>query len=385
MKKNQASIAGKGAETARPVRHSPKPSTGQEDSQNSCSPVLSPNGKEASIPSRRVEAFCEPTESVVVRPRTSPTDLQGEPNLDEVIEALDDAFDSACFSAPGADLAQEGFLAHDDASLQELFSQIAAIYSIPLKNFIFALQHHTAPKNIIEFCCPILHSIRRAAESINLSEAVLRIECFEAALAEGQSSPDRFLKDNVRRQILDAYDALAAVLPEIFQMGKESQEREDIIIHSLLQGIPGVSGRTFAKLYRAGLGSLNTLFLANSEDLAAATGIQQKLCTRICQKIEQYRQETQHRASLSKKSGSLSHLTDLVNKLHKLVGGENAGIGAHSPLLGSRRMSRQRHYNQAFLEVNIILAELGELDLIHQLQKGPLKKRIKLLQEYLSH
>ena len=86
------------------------------------------------------------------------------------------------------------------------------------------------------------------------------MEQFDAALAEGQSGADLFLKDEVRKKILDAYGALAEVLPETFQFGEESRKREDIIIHSLLQQIPGVGRMTFEKLSRSGLGSLKCCF-----------------------------------------------------------------------------------------------------------------------------
>jgi HPt (histidine-containing phosphotransfer) domain-containing protein len=309
---------------------------------------------------------------------------ESQPILDEVIDGLDDAFESACSIVPGTDSNYGTHTADDEASIQELFCQIAATYSVPLKNLIFALRNHTATKNNIEFCRPILHSIRSAAETINLSEAVQRMEQFDTALAEGQSCADLFLKDKIRMKILDAYGALAAVLPATFQFGEESQKREDIIIHSLLQQIPGVGRLTFEKLSRSGLASLSMLLSANPEDLAAATGIKRKLCVKICNEVQDYSKRAEQRASQTSQSGYHSRLDELVNKLRKRSNkgktGVASGSSSHSSHQGRTRRLRR---NQILLEVNVILAELGELDLIFQLQKASPKRQIQILNQLL--
>jgi hypothetical protein len=122
------------------------------------------------------------------------------------------------------------------ASIQSFLPDCGNLFS--LQEFYFHASYRY--QKHIEFCRPILNSIRSAAETINLDDAVHRMGQFDAALAEGQICADLFLKDEVRKKILDAYGALAEVLPVTFQFGEESRKREDIIIHSLLQQIPGV-------------------------------------------------------------------------------------------------------------------------------------------------
>lgn len=324
------------------------------------------------------------TPSLILSELTDPTFQESLPILDEVIDGLDDAFSNVCSIDPGIDPNPRILFTDGEATIQELFCQIAATYSVPVKNFIFALQGHAATKHSIEFCRPILNSIRSAAEAINLDEAVHRMGQFDAALAEGQLGKDLFLKDEVRKNILDAYGALAEVLPETFQFGEESRKREDIIIHSLLLQIPGVGQKTFEKLSRCGLGSLHLLSSANPEELVAVTGIQRTLCVKICHKIQQYSEEAEQRACQTSQSGYHSRLIELANKLQKLSQREKAGVNSRTASAANGQgQIRRRRRSQILLEVSTILAELGELELIFHLQKSSPKKQVQILNEFL--
>ena len=383
-KKNRGSIAGNSNKTAKTTRTLTTPLTSSPQVKKTSPPLLAPVGNSLSSNQGGLEETGGSPASFIFPHLTDPTLQESRPILDEVIDGLDDAFDSVISIVPGTDSNQGTLLADDEASIQELFCQIAATYSVPLKNLIFALQSHTATRNTIEFCRPILHSIRSAAETIKLNKAVQHMEQFDAALAEGQSSADPFLKDEVRKKILDAYGTLAKVLPETFHFGEESRKREDIIIHSLLQQIQGVGWMTFEKLSRSGLGSLHLLVSANPEDLAAVTGIQRKLCGKICNKVQLYFKDAEQRSSQTSQSGYHSCLVGLTNKLRKLNHREKAGAGSGSispsPHKGRTRSQRR---NQLLLEVEIILAELGELELILLLQKASPKKQLQILNEYL--
>jgi hypothetical protein len=383
-KKNLGSIAGDPNKTPKTVGTLTNPSTGPKRSGEELPILLAAGGIDLASIHRDVEQTGEPTASLIFPQSTDPILEESRETLDEVIDGLDDAFDRACSPFPETGSNEGALLSDDDASVQELFCQIAVTYSVPLKNLIFALQSRTAAKKTIEFCRPILHSLRNAAETINLNEAVQRMEQFDAALAEGQFGADLFLKDEVRKKILDAYDALAEAMPETFQFGEESQKRDDIITQSLLAQIPGVGRSTFEKLSRSGLGSLDMLLSANPVDLAAATGIKRKLCVKVCNKVQQYSEEAKERASQSSQSGYHSRLIELSKRLRKLSQREKVGVvSCSTPFSSHRGRSRRQARNQILLEVNVILAELGELELIFQLQKASPKKQVQILSQFL--
>ncbi|HVN79750.1 MAG TPA: helix-hairpin-helix domain-containing protein, partial [Terriglobia bacterium] len=306
--------------------------------------------------------------------------------LDEMIEALDTAFDNACSPAPGSGAGHANLRPDEEASIQELFAEITAAYAVPLKSLIFELHRHTATRDSIEFCRPILRSIRGAAEKINLPEIVHRMEALDQCLALAQAGPDRYLEGEIRDQILSKYNFLAEILPEGFRVGEESRKCEDIIIHSLLQEIPGVGCVTFEKLYQSGLGSLRMLFMGNPEDLAAASGIRRQLCEKICLRMQQYREEAERRAGQPSQLGYRSRLVELVTELRKLNVNEKRGNSPSSVKeLGVEKRERRKQRIGLLQEVNVTLAELGELDLIRKLEKVSFKRRICLLDEHLLH
>src|SRR6185503_17121254 len=193
--------------------------------------------------------------------------------LDQVVDAFDEAFDRACGSdsMPAHSSGTAGSVQNenDEATIQNLFGQIAGNYSQPVRNFSFELRCGTASKDCIEFLRSSLKMIGDAAETMDLAEAVKRIADFNELLLTAQVAPEKWLEGEIRSLLLDNYNGLVEALPDVFRTGTDERKREDIIIKSLLQQIPGMGRVSFEKLYLAGLGSLHALFVANKEDLAA--------------------------------------------------------------------------------------------------------------------
>jgi hypothetical protein len=358
-------------------------------------PAASTKKRRPTLPSSSYDNVLSPSPSAISQqnePPPTPFPLVSNPALEdknafleEVVGAFDEAFEVACPDKVDQPVNDSGTVEQDEAAVQELFRNIAAAYALPLKNFVFELQRHTATKDSIEFCRPILRSISGAAGSVNLPETVQRMTEFDTALSLGQTSSDHLLKGEIRQQILASYEVLAEVLPEAFRMDGEAQKRGDIIIQSLLPQVPGIGCITFDKLYQAGLGSLDMLFLANKEDLAAVTAIAPGLCESMCNKVQQYRAEAEARARPVAQSGYRSRLVELVNELRDQMDIERVKgeAGTDTPAVDARRR-RLRRRQQCFLEINVTLAELGELGLINQLKKLSRKQRLQVLDEYLN-
>jgi hypothetical protein len=79
-----------------------------------------------------------------------------------------------------------------------------------------------------------MHGITRAAEGMGLSMAAKRMVDFEAALSLAQSSEQRVLGGEIRDLLLWCYEDLIKAMPQAFVLGEEEQQREGIIINSLL-------------------------------------------------------------------------------------------------------------------------------------------------------
>lgn len=327
---------------------------------------------------------------------STPPPIPGTPAVemnifDEIDADFDEAFDAAfntdpAASAQSAAAAGAGSVQHDQAAIQDLFANIAANYAKPVKNFIFELKRGTATKEWIEICRPALKTISRSAESMDLGLAAKRMVDFDEALSLATTSEDRILGGEIRDLILASYEELVEVLPQTFVIGEEEQQREGTIINSLLKQIPDLGRVTFEKLYGAGLTSLDTLFLAKKEDLAAATGIPLWLCERICNKFQEYREELEGTPRDVAQSGYRARLAELVGELRRQHEGfERASAQEWSnPALAADKRRFRQNRQACVLQINVVLAEMGELDLINEIQKLSFERRIQRLEEYLA-
>jgi hypothetical protein len=148
-------------------------------------------------------------------------------------------------------------------------------------------------------------------------------------------------------------------------------------------GAPRLGCVTLEKLYRAGLGSLDALFLANKEDLAAATGVSGRMCELICDKVAQHQQELGTLPDDAAQSVWRGRLAALVNSLRDEIDAARAPNG--SPAWPTSEEQRRRNQRQLyFLKITVILAEMGELELLGQMHKVSFKRRIQILDEYLA-
>lgn len=381
------SIAGKPGEPAKLTTSTKSVSMRHPDRISLSRRHSLPPSPSESVPSTSREVIAgitQPPPSVIFQPIANPAEDTNS-FLEEVVGAFDNAFETVCSANTelNASMIETTRDEQAEAAVRELFIQIAANYATPLKSFMFELQRGTASKGEIELCRPVLDGIRGAIEIMNLPQAVHRISDLDDALLLALSSNERLVNGAIRQRILSSYEALVRIMPEAFRLGDEGEKREDIIIKSLLKQIPRLGCVTLEKLYRAGLGSLDALFLANEEDLAAATGVSGRMCELICDKVAQHRQELGTLPDDAAQSVWRGRLAALVNSLRDEIDAARAPNG--SPVWPTSEEQRRGNQRQLyFLKITVILAEMGELELLGQMHKVSFKRRIQILDEYLA-
>jgi hypothetical protein len=307
-------------------------------------------------------------------------DSDFEQDLDAVFASLENQNTQ---SAVTAEPSEEDLNSDDQHIVEQLFADIAANYARPIKNFMFELKRGTATKDWVEICRPAMQGITRAAEGMGLRQAAQRMMDFEAALSLAQQNEQRVLAGEVRDLLMWCYEDLVTVMPKAFVVGDEEQQREGIIINSLLAQIPDVGRVTIEKLYRAGLTSLDTLYLARREELAVATGISIELSERICAKFQAYRAGP--RGQVVVMSKMWANEIDCRNLSPNSSGNTKDTLRASED--PKRQLSKRdfREQRQAcVLWINVLLAEVGEVDLVNELQKMSFERRIQRLEEYLA-
>ena len=110
------------------------------------------------------------------------------------------------------------------------------------------------------------------------------------------------------------------------------------------------------------------------------------MCERICDRVQQYRKEVEDMPLDTTRSGYRFRLTSLVSELRRQereLGCSASEMGSH-PTVAAEKRQRRQNRQRCLLQIMVMLAELGELDLIHKVQRLSFKRRIQKLDEYLT-
>jgi hypothetical protein len=334
-----------------------------------------------------------PAAGILRPPSDPPAELEAPAFVSSVPSDIVDDLDRAIGAAfagtpcqggdsPAAEPAHHG----DQQAAQELFASIAANYSRPVKNFIFELKRGTATKDWLQICQPVMSSIIDGAESLELRVVAQRMVDFREALSLAAAHEGRVLDEESRELILSCYEELVEVLPDTFVLGEDDRRRESIIIHSLLRQIPEVGHVTLEKLYGAGLTSLDALFLATKGDLGVASGVPEWLCERICERVRLHRHQLEGAAPETAQVDHRARLVELLGELRRQQDEfhEISAQDRSTPELAAAKRECLRNRQTCALQINVLLAEMGEVGLIEELRKLGVERRIEQLERYLG-
>jgi hypothetical protein len=314
----------------------------------------------------------------------------GDGFFDDLLDDFDANFDAAIGGGPAAAVAasaeagREHGVVVDQTPVRELFADIAANYVRAVRNFMLEVHRGDTAKEWIDICQPAVHSIKRAAEKMELEDVHRAIEDFDAVLDLASSQGGRLISGEARDELIATYDMLIHLLPQAFTLDAERDQRESIMIHSILLQLPDVRKVTVDKLYAAGLTTLEVFFLAKPEDLAATAGIPDWLAGKIVDKFQAYRAEMQAVSPDASRSAERGKLASLVESLKgEQEAYERASSGWTEDAAEEKKRLRQAR-QETLLQIQVVLAQLGEVDLIHELEKLPFERRIDRLAEFLD-
>jgi hypothetical protein len=314
---------------------------------------------------------------------------------DEAIASIADTFEKLLSSdldkgfeaierKPGAPPTIEGMEITDLAEVRSLFAQLAANHVRPVRDFLMDLRWGEATIEWIDACEPSLKSLRRAAERIELNELCDALDAFSAALAAAKTAGSRAIEGDRRTALLAAHDKLAEVMPQAFAVDLDRSQRESAILQSLLLQVPEVRKVTLDKLYAAGLTTLEAMLLANPGDIAATTGIDLALATRIVGRFRDYHTQVRARVPDATRTSERERIGELTAKLK----GENAQYEAVAHGWSREDAAKKKEVraarNRTLLDIQVMLARLGEVDLLKELEKLPFERKLAQLESFIE-
>jgi|GEM_PF-1308057 hypothetical protein len=274
----------------------------------------------------------------------------------------------------------------DQTEVRTLFSEIAAHYIRPVKAFIIELRTGAARKEWLEMCQPAISSLGKSALGMGMEDVSDAVHEFENLLAEARASQEGVVSGELRERILQHYQTLTEMLPATFVIDDTTLQSEGMIVNSLLKQIPEVGKVTIDKLYRAGLITIESFLVGAKEDLAIATGLPIWLAEKIIEKFKSYQQQLESGLAQGGKEGLLNRLEQLVRDLrdaHEAYEIATAEEASNPSAVEDRRFYRQAR-QEAQLQINVLLAELGAVELANEIQRLSFEKRVERLQRFIA-
>jgi hypothetical protein len=364
------------------------PGTGRIQSNKATSQGLAPFAKTAYAEAQPAPlpfaqtAYAEAQPQPAAPPPTF-TDLDPVGNL---VNDLDAAFGAIVESANGAGRRLRPSEAPPPntsvTELRELFTALAANHMRQVRDFMIGVKWGEAPRDWIGLCGPAVMSLQRASKEMELADLHAALEAYSEALRVATEATGATIAGDAREGLLLAYTKLAELMPDAFGLDGERGKREAIIVHALLQMVPEMRKNTIDKLYAAGLSSLDTLFVAKADEISATTGITEALASTIVERIKQYREESVALADATR-AAERQRLGEVAAEMRQLHAQFELAASDWSDDAHARKKQLRQARAETLLQVKVLLARLGEVDRLGELERLPFERKIEQIEVYL--
>jgi hypothetical protein len=254
-------------------------------------------------------------------------------------------------------------------------------YLRQVRDFMLELRHTDASASWIELCEPALLSLRATCEQLEASELATALDEYLALLGASKKAPEGRIDGQLRTDLLACYDRMIGLLPDAFEV---SGDREAVIVQLLLLQVPGVHKRTIQKLFAAGVNHLDAFLHGVPDEIAAVAGIDVALAERILSKFRDYRRRVSSMVAQSIPQEERDVLARMVEKLREQNDSyERARKGWSPEDRGAKRRLRRARM-ETLKEIYVVLARMGEVQRIEQLERLPVSRQLEQLERFLE-
>lgn len=274
---------------------------------------------------------------------------------------------------------------HHDAEMAEvraLFVEMAPPYARPIREFMIEVSWGDPTKEWLDVAAPAASALRSAADTLEMFEHRAAFEGLLAAL--GRVASKSALEREAKEDLLGAYQKLIELMPEPFALEGERGRREPLIVRSLLLQVPGMHKVVLDKIYAAGLGSLEMLYKAGAKELAETTGIELDVAARVCERVQRYRREAAELDPGKDRARERAELERLTAELARHHEEHERLAAAWSNEAMATRARVRRARADTLLQITVLLARVGEVDRVNQIEKLPFQQKIRELSRYVE-
>jgi hypothetical protein len=272
----------------------------------------------------------------------------------------------------------------DLAEVRLLFAQLAANHVRQVRDFMIDLRWSEPTVDWVPICEPALRSLRRAADKLELTELCEALDRFSVALSETSASGVKTVAGTAKETLLARYDDLSRLMPQAFALDLDRTQREAAILQSLLLQVPEVKKVTLDRMYAAGLTTLEAMFLATPGDIAATTGIPESLAALIVDRFKAYREQVKKTVPDATRAKEREHIAELTAKLRRECDEYERVSSEWAKGSSEQKKELRKAREQTLLDIQVVLARLGEVDRLTQLERLPFEKKLAHLESFLE-
>jgi hypothetical protein len=270
------------------------------------------------------------------------------------------------------------------SDVRDLFEQLAANYMRQVRDFMIDVTWGEAARDWASVCESALRSLSRAAEKLELADLCRALDNYRTALEVVAAGQERIIGGANRELLVTSYGKLLELMPHAFALETDRTQREAVIVQSLLLQVPDVRKVTIDKLYAAGLTSLDVMFAAHADDIAATTGIPLRLAERIVEKVQVYRKEIATVVPDAARSTERERLASLARELRRQHAEYEQAAAAWSEEASAKKRYLRQARDETFLRIKVLLARLGEVERLSSIDRLPFQKKIESIEAFLE-
>ena len=300
-------------------------------------------------------------------------------SVDSALDRLFSATGPTGGPAPGVSTAS------DHEAVMATFEELAVGHSADVRSLMMEVRWGEARASWFELARPALRSLRAMAGQVEHVALAAALDGFGAAVDEAlRPGAPPIVAPAARDKLLAAYAPLVTALPAAFELQGERDRREPVVVRALLGQVPGLEPLMLDKMMGAGLGRLEALFQARAEEIGAVAGLRGDVAAAVVARVQAWRRATPATLATPDRPATARELATLVQALEAdhLAFEEAARGWSEADRGAKRRLRRQREVG--FLQLTIVLARLGEVDLALDLEKLPYARRLEELGRLVS-
>jgi hypothetical protein len=265
--------------------------------------------------------------------------------------------------------------------VRELFVTLAANYMRQVRDFMIGIKWGEPVSDLMNICGPAVGLLMRAAGELQLLPLQKALTDFADAL-KAAGADAAVIDGAARDRLLAAYEKLSLEMPEAFELDREQNRREAVIVHSLLLQVPDVRKLTIDKLYAAGLTNLDMMFVAKADELSMTAGIDKNVASRIVERFRKYRAEVHATEAEGTRAADHQRLLRLCSELRTLHEQFEQIADAWSEEAHAKKKQLRQARSDALLQIKVLLARLGEVDRVGEVERLPFFLKIESLERY---